>query len=196
MSTTLPEHCPKCGLALSSRESRFGVVWYCPNDACDIRCGADKDGRPWGTPADGPLRVLRMKAHAALDALHSRHTPFMSRQDAYAHLAKSMGLAEEDCHIRYFDTEQCIGVIAWVGGFLHAWAISRAAALAAPPYVAQYGVPEAEPDPQDAQAFRHQPGPAHHYSHPQPPNTWDAQEQDRPLPDAAPIPTREDETDG
>lgn len=51
------------------------------------------------------LYAMRMKAHAAVDALWMNG--YMTRQSAYNFLARHMNMKPEDCHIALFTVEQC-----------------------------------------------------------------------------------------
>jgi hypothetical protein len=74
------------------------------------KCGAYVGCHPGtvkalGTPAGAETRRARSAAHAAFDPLWKRK--LVSRGAAYKMLADFMGLRSSDCHISWFDVEQC-----------------------------------------------------------------------------------------
>lgn len=61
---------------------------------------------PLGTLADAPTREARKKAKAAFNPLWQSKR--MSRKDAYAWLAKQLGIVNAgECHIGWFDVATC-----------------------------------------------------------------------------------------
>jgi hypothetical protein len=97
--------------------------WRCI--PCDARVGCHKKGAnvhgvisdgtlPVGTLADKTLRRLRNNAHKALDPLWLSGR--MKRREAYAWLARELGINIVNCHIGRFDIETCKATIAIVGG--------------------------------------------------------------------------------
>lgn len=66
--------------------------------------------KPLGRLADAELRIAKQQAHAAFDPLW-RSNVNMKRKDAYAWLAKQLGIERKRCHIGYFDVETCRRVV-------------------------------------------------------------------------------------
>lgn len=64
---------------------------------------------PLGRLADATLRSAKQAAHALFDPLWQRGE--MSREKAYAWLARELGLPGPDCHIGMFDVDMCVRVI-------------------------------------------------------------------------------------
>lgn len=80
------------------------IMYRCPK--CLAYVGShDKTRMPLGTVARAPLRKLRKQCHEAFDRIWKREG--LSRSDAYAWLADSMGIPAAACHIAMFDEEQC-----------------------------------------------------------------------------------------
>lgn len=110
--------CPYCGAPTRTRRARDiyhnqnarGKLLVCSRfPVCDSYVGIHANGAPKGTLADKPLRRARMTAHAAFDPLWQSER--MSRSEAYAWLAKALGLPPERTHIGLFTTEQCAAVV-------------------------------------------------------------------------------------
>lgn len=96
--------------------------WHC--EPCEAYVGCHRKGA-WvvadgvkresdgtlalGRPANAALRRARNAAHAAFDPLW-KDGPY-SRRNAYAWLAKGLGIRVADCHIATFDLAQCRRVI-------------------------------------------------------------------------------------
>ncbi len=91
------------------------LFWRCK--PCGAWCGCHPaapkgmgDGTvPLGRLANAELRRAKSAAHAAFDPLW-RDGP-LKRKEAYAWLAKTMGLSWAQCHIGEFDVEQCQAVV-------------------------------------------------------------------------------------
>lgn len=84
------------------------LFWRC--DACDAHVGCHgRSCNPMGSLANAPLRLARRRAHAEFDVVWKSGRK--SRADAYAWLAKKLGMAESECHIGRFDIEQCQRVV-------------------------------------------------------------------------------------
>lgn len=83
--------------------------WLCKPCEAYVGCYGNTD-RPLGRLAKAQLRVLKIKAHHALDALWE--DGHMCRTHAYLWLAKQLGIAENACHIGMFSTQMCKEVIA------------------------------------------------------------------------------------
>lgn len=97
--------------------------WLCKT--CDAYVGCHKKGAwtneggkrvisdgtlPMGRLANATLRRLKQAAHFAFDPLW--RSGDMSRLDAYAWLAKEIGLSVGNCHIGMMDEDACKAVIA------------------------------------------------------------------------------------
>ena len=102
-------HCPT--ILVDSKviyKASYGPIYLC------LLCGAyvgchPGSVRPLGSPADRATRVARRMAHEAFDPLWRRGS--MTRSEAYAWLAKQMGLPTEQTHIGMFTAEQCCRVM-------------------------------------------------------------------------------------
>lgn len=78
---------------------------------CDTRVGLNpRTGRPHGSLAGPELRRARQRAHRAFDPMWK--SGGVTRSEAYAWLARQMGLPILECHIGMFDEEQCGQVVA------------------------------------------------------------------------------------
>jgi hypothetical protein len=78
---------------------------------CDAYVGCHPGTiKPLGRLANAELRRAKSVAHAAFDPLWQRRPTH--RRDAYAGLAKQLGIAVKDCHIGEFDLELCRRVVA------------------------------------------------------------------------------------
>lgn len=85
--------------------------WACV--PCKAWCGVHENSprcAPLGTLADAELRGQRRQVHDLLDPLWRGGG--MSRQDAYAWLAKRLGMNVRRCHVGYFRDVQCMAAIA------------------------------------------------------------------------------------
>lgn len=80
---------------------------------CDARVGCHPNGEPFGRLANKALRVARMYTHEAFDALW-QDGPWR-RNEAYAALAKAMGIPRQSCHIGQFTEEECERATTAVG---------------------------------------------------------------------------------
>jgi hypothetical protein len=98
---------PHCNMHCIPME-RDGERWVCAEPGCDVVCW---DG-PTSTPADGPTRNMRSRAHLAFDPLWKYGS--MSRSEAYKKLADYMDLDLDECHIGMFRFEQCWKVLDFV----------------------------------------------------------------------------------
>jgi hypothetical protein len=92
--------------------------WRCAH--CDAHVGTHKKNRrlgydgtePMGRLANAELRRLKIAAHNAFDPLWKSGT--MDRNEAYAWLAKRLGISVRNCHIGMFDVDGCKSVMAAV----------------------------------------------------------------------------------
>lgn len=85
--------------------------WACL--PCGAWCGIHENSQrcaPLGTLANAELRGMRRKVHTLLDPLW-RDGP-MNRPDAYAWLAKRLGMDVRRCHVGYFRDAQCLAAVA------------------------------------------------------------------------------------
>jgi ribonuclease HI len=110
------------------------MFWRCAPCGAHVGCHAPGNGfgdgtRPLGTLANSELRRARNSAHAAFDPIWDRGS--MSRRDAYAWLARELGIEPAACHIAMFDLVQCRRVVELVK--VNPRASSPKAAVAAGP---------------------------------------------------------------
>ena len=89
--------CPLHKTPLHVIHTRFGPLWACTTDGCDVRCW----GGSTSTPADGETRVLRQEAHEALDSL------IPERKKRYRWLRRVLSVPPDEAHIGMCDAEQC-----------------------------------------------------------------------------------------
>jgi ssDNA-binding Zn-finger/Zn-ribbon topoisomerase 1 len=105
--------CPYCGSSVVKRSSRliyrrsYGWLWVCSRyPECDAYVGCHKGtDKPLGRLANATLRRRKMEAHAAFDPLWQAGE--MKRSEAYAWLAKQLGIPAKRCHIGEFDVDTC-----------------------------------------------------------------------------------------
>jgi hypothetical protein len=93
---TLPQHHAK-------------KFWRCPSGCSYVGCHGGTD-IPLGTLATAAMRRARREAHLAFDAVWKMSG--MERPEAYAELARRLGVPVERCHMAEFDEAQCARVIA------------------------------------------------------------------------------------
>ena len=93
--------CPKHGIVLERKKTRYGIRLYCSVSNCTVVCW---DGGT-STPADYETRQARRAAHAAFDPLWRGNG--MSKGSAYKKLSEFMRLPKKEAHIGYFTVEQC-----------------------------------------------------------------------------------------
>lgn len=103
--------CPDCGGTMQLDGDVCGLRYRCIVLGCKASHGAYPDGSPLGTPADEKTRRARVEAHKALDGLWTNSE---QRLDAYAWLAKQLGIPLEQCHIARFDRARCQRVVELV----------------------------------------------------------------------------------
>lgn len=121
LSAPFAPTCPYCKVTAVLAFGPYGRRWDCPEPGCDARVGVHKDSPravPLGRMARGPLRVLRMKVHAAFDPLWKSGGAPMKRTDAYRWFAEKMGMPEQACHIAMLDEDECeraLAVLAQAG---------------------------------------------------------------------------------
>lgn len=106
--------CPAHSERLIRRETRYGYLWKCPADGCDVLCW----GSDTSTPADQQTRDARNACHKAFDPLwRDERGPFcqgkrpnkrgVRRHRAYLWLSQQLGIDINDCHFGFFDADQC-----------------------------------------------------------------------------------------
>jgi hypothetical protein len=83
--------------------------WHCAKDDAYVGCHGSTSN-PLGRLANAELRSAKKMAHAAFDPLWREG--HMTRSEAYAWLARELGISLEECHIGMFDVETCQRVIA------------------------------------------------------------------------------------
>ena len=66
-------------------------------------------------PKGSPLAKARIEAHNALDLFWQFGS--MTRTEAYARLARDMGLRPDQCHILLFNEERCHQVVEICNGW-------------------------------------------------------------------------------
>lgn len=114
----VPDRCPHCDKAcfivnnaeIYGRE--FGEwPWSLLCTGCRAYVGLHPfTGIPLGTLATPAIRKARSAAKDAFNPLWQSGR--MNRSDAYAWLAGALGIAKvEECHIGWFDVEQCQAVV-------------------------------------------------------------------------------------
>jgi hypothetical protein len=95
--------------------------WQCAPCEAHVGChraGARVDGVisdgtiPLGRLANAELRRAKSAAHAAFDPLWKSRQ--MGRREAYAWLAKRLGISQANCHIGMFDVAACKAVVGIV----------------------------------------------------------------------------------
>ncbi|USL90005.1 hypothetical protein [Vibrio phage vB_VpaS_CHI] len=84
-------------------------VWFCRNCNAAVGCHPGTN-YPMGKMATSETRQARRRAHKHFDKIFRKHG-IMSRTDAYYWLARSMNIPKAECHISYFDAEQCERVV-------------------------------------------------------------------------------------
>lgn len=118
----LVDPCDKCGkpaklvsgsVVYPSRHDLYGrKFWACVPCNRRIGCHPGTD-KPLGRRMAGPrTREARLKAHTAFDRLWKRG--YLTRNEAYAWLAKVMRMPRKDCHIGQMSAAQCRAVVLHV----------------------------------------------------------------------------------
>ncbi len=111
--------CPVCGnrpqlvtgktLFPRSAQLHAQKFWRCPAGCSHVGCHVGTD-IPLGTLATAAMRRARREAHLAFDAVWKMSG--MRRPEAYAELARRLGIPVEQCHVAEFDEVRCAQVIA------------------------------------------------------------------------------------
>jgi hypothetical protein len=129
--------CPYCGQPAKlvggdaiypHRSDLFDLAfWQCA--PCDAYVGCHKKGVtflmnkrqvrsdgtiPLGRLANAQLRKAKSAAHAAFDPLWKSGR--MTRREAYAWLATTLGISSDNCHIGMMDADACQAVVSAVEG--------------------------------------------------------------------------------
>lgn len=106
--------CRYCQSKVIYTKNNYGWIYKCTK--CNAYVGCHKNTQvPFGTLANKELRTYRTYAHKYFDILwrykKKRCNDNYARHKAYAWLAKEMKINKNDCHIGYFDIDQCKQVI-------------------------------------------------------------------------------------
>lgn len=116
-----PTVCPFCQgpVLLMENDAIYGRhygewPWAFGCKPCDAYVGLHPfTAIPLGTLATAPMREARKRAKAVFNPLWMNGD--MTRREAYAWLAKAMGIADvNQCHIGWFDIDQCHAVVVSV----------------------------------------------------------------------------------
>lgn len=111
----IPSKCPHCRAQVDLVNNRevygrpygdWPWIYLCHGPDCRAYVGTHPEtSLPLGTLATAPLRAARKAAKAQFNALWQGGQ--MSRTDAYAWLAGTLGIPVAACHFGWFDEEQC-----------------------------------------------------------------------------------------
>lgn len=110
----IPTECSYCAGPVScvSNSQVYGREygewpWVYLCSSCGARTGLHPfTAIPLGTLADEPTRQARKSAKPVFEGIW--RTGRMSRSDAYAWLAKRLGIPVSDCHFGLFDIDMCL----------------------------------------------------------------------------------------
>lgn len=101
------------------RDLHLKRFYVCPIPACGARVACHANGtRPMGTPARKELRAARQSLHKLFDPIWE--SGLMTREEAYAWLAKKLGLSGNACHIGLFCEDQIESAREYVQRYLDA----------------------------------------------------------------------------
>lgn len=114
-----PTVCPHCAgeVKIASHDEIYGKAygewpWAYLCTSCRAYVGMHPfTNIPLGTLADAPLRKARKECKQPFEMLWQSKK--MTRDEAYAGLAKHMGVATEECHFGWFSVEQCLIARDW-----------------------------------------------------------------------------------
>jgi hypothetical protein len=97
------------GTTQYTRRKEWPYVYHCTS--CGAECGL-KTGTPLalGIMADATTRYWRKRAHTTMDKLWKARRGW-SRAMVYNNLAAHMNIPPHQCHVGYFNIEQCMSVI-------------------------------------------------------------------------------------
>ncbi|HEX5362357.1 MAG TPA: zinc-finger-containing protein [Fluviicoccus sp.] len=114
-----PTTCPHCGseVELCSNAKIYGReygdwpwAYRCTDDDCNSYVGVHPfTNIPLGTLATFEMREARKEAKAEFNPIWQSRQ--MTRSEAYAWLAGKLGIPVGECHIGWFDEDQCERVI-------------------------------------------------------------------------------------
>ncbi len=118
-----PKVCNVChapNVAIKSHKEVYGRdyndwpwLYYC--ESCGAYCGMHPfTNIPVGTLADAETRSARTRCKPAFNKLWQSGK--MSRNEAYAHLAKLMNIPVGECHFGWFSKAQCEAAYAALNG--------------------------------------------------------------------------------
>lgn len=108
-----PTECPFCGgqVAISHHDDVYGRTygdwpWMYRCAPCDAYVGMHPfTDIPLGTLANPATRAARKRCKPAFEWLH--RFGGWSRSEAYAELARRLGITAEECHFGWFDEAMC-----------------------------------------------------------------------------------------
>lgn len=112
------KQCPYCGSKVILQDSiiiyrkqSYGLVYTCEKyPRCDAYVSCHKGTKkPLGTLANAELRSIRNLGHATFDRIWKEK--ILTRTQAYAWLAKRLGLKVEQTHFAMFDKETALKAI-------------------------------------------------------------------------------------
>lgn len=113
----IPTSCPYCfseviytsNKVIYGKEFGNGKCYKCTH--CDAYVGVHNGTNiPLGRLANKELRELKKQAHALFDPIWK--TKQKTRSEAYADLAKALGIPKEECHFGWFDQAMLLKSIA------------------------------------------------------------------------------------
>lgn len=123
-----PTICDCCGgsnVALQKREllrlrtyGRWDLIWYCGDCGALVGCHEGTD-IPMGRMADADTRRGRYEAHNTFDRLWRGRSASMSRAQAYAWMASTLGIPIERAHISMLTADECAKLVAAVLNYRH-----------------------------------------------------------------------------
>lgn len=105
-------YCRKPAVLIDSKQiyghndKNFGKFWMCW--PCDAYVGVHKNSKnfaPLGRLANKELRRWKQNAHVVFDPLWTSGK--MTRTEAYAYMARRLGITKEEAHIGKFDVDMC-----------------------------------------------------------------------------------------
>lgn len=117
-----PTHCPFCGadVGIVHHDDLYGRaysdwpwVYRCTDSECDSHVGMHPfTNIPLGTLANAKTRAARKACKPAFERLWLGRDAKMNRADAYAALAKELGIPRRGCHFAWFDADMCEAAVA------------------------------------------------------------------------------------
>ena len=109
--------CPEgaCDGLLKLRSSKHGLFYGCTRyPACKGSHGAHPDGAPLGVPADKATKQARIIAHEFFDRLWGEE--IMTKDAAYAWMAKQMRVPAARAHISFLNKDTCEVLVETIKG--------------------------------------------------------------------------------